>query len=105
MTFTGHVYMVCFLIEEHLSMIHTSYVSLVCEPCEVYGSAYVLNGLSLCHTHAHTNTDAHIKCNCVSVCVCWEAESDWERKKERVQSHTYSNKAPTNKICRRAPLA
>jgi len=31
--------MVWFLIEEHLSVIHTSHVPLVCVPCEPYGSA------------------------------------------------------------------
>jgi len=30
--------MVWFLIEEHLSVIHTSHVPLVCVPCEPYGS-------------------------------------------------------------------
>ena len=34
--------MVWFLIEEHLSVIHTSHVPLVCVPCEPYGSAHAL---------------------------------------------------------------
>ena len=42
MTFTGSIYMVCFLIEEHLSVIHTSHVPLVCVSYEPYGSAALL---------------------------------------------------------------
>ena len=37
--FTDPIYMVWFLIEEHLSVIHTSHVPLVCVPCEPHGSA------------------------------------------------------------------
>jgi len=36
--FTVPIHMVWFLIEEHLSVIHTSHVSLVCVPCKPYGS-------------------------------------------------------------------
>ena len=52
MTFTGPVYMVCFLIEEHLSVMHTSHVPLACVTCEPIGSAWqrrLLNGVvSIC---------------------------------------------------------
>jgi len=33
-TFTGPIYMGCFLNEEHLFVRHTSHVPLVCVPCE-----------------------------------------------------------------------
>jgi len=38
MAFTDPIYVVWFLIEEHLSDIHTSHVPLVCVPCEPYAS-------------------------------------------------------------------
>jgi len=34
----------CLLIEEHLSVIHTSHVPLVCVPCEPCGSAWKPRG-------------------------------------------------------------
>ena len=39
MAFTDPIYMVWSLIEEHLSVIHTSHVPLVCVPCEPRASA------------------------------------------------------------------
>ena len=39
MTFMGSIYMVWFLIEEYLLVIHISHFPLVCVPCEPYGSA------------------------------------------------------------------
>ena len=41
MAFTDPIYMGWFLIEEHLSVIHTSHVPLVCVPCEPYRSRHI----------------------------------------------------------------
>ena len=64
MAFTDPIYIVWFLIEEYLSVIHTSHVPLVCVPCEPCGSANrtpeivvvrIISGENWSHTTTVTN--------------------------------------------------